>query len=196
MPKLSNAKYEAFCHAYISDGWNATQAAKTAGYSVKTANSKGSQLLAIVSIQERIDELILEGLGMQREQLKQKVLDELQGIAFADVTEDVNVETVEEEVEGWDDINEKPVKVKREHQIVTIRDTKHSTNKKAIAGIKQTKDGIVITYHDKKPALEKLGQVAGLFDDGLQAKKVEVELTTPEERKARLKELMEKRSKK
>lgn len=47
---------EQFCHEYLVD-LNATQAAIRAGYSKNGANSKGSQLLAVVSIQDRISEL-------------------------------------------------------------------------------------------------------------------------------------------
>lgn len=56
MPKLKNAKYEAFCNEYVVDR-NGAQSAIRAGYSAKTANSKAAQLLTIVSIQERINEL-------------------------------------------------------------------------------------------------------------------------------------------
>ena len=56
MSKLKNAKYEAFCNEYVVDR-NGAQAAIRAGYSAKTANSKAAQLLTIVSIQERIEEL-------------------------------------------------------------------------------------------------------------------------------------------
>lgn len=198
MAKLENKRYESFCQNYVAHGWNATQAAKDAGYSDKTAYSQGARLLKRVEIQKRIDEIVLEGLGMQREQLKAKVLEEWKAIAFHDVTDDINVLTTEVHEKEWDPVNEKFVMVPREMQIVTIKDTKGSKNKKAIAGIKQTKDGIVITYHDKKPALERLGQVAGLIDDGLQPKKVELEISelSPEERKARLAELMEKAGRK
>lgn len=193
MSKLSNKRYESFCQSYVSTGWNATRAAKDAGYSEKTAYSQGSRLLKIVEVQQRIDEIILEGLGMQREQLKAKVLEEWKAIAFHNVLDDINVETVTVQEKQWNPQTEDFEYVEKEIQTVTIKDTKDSVNSKAIAGIKQTKDGIVITYHDKKPALERLGGVAGLIDDGLQAKKVEVELTTSEERKARLAELMSKR---
>ena len=46
-------KQERFCEEYMID-LNATQAAIRAGYSPKTANEQGSQLLAKLSIQNRI----------------------------------------------------------------------------------------------------------------------------------------------
>lgn len=50
-------KQEAFCREYLID-LNATQAAIRAGYSEKTANEQGSQNLAKLSIQTRIQELM------------------------------------------------------------------------------------------------------------------------------------------
>ena len=52
MAKL-NEKQRRFVDEYLID-LNATQAAIRAGYSVKTANEQGSQLLAKLSIQSEI----------------------------------------------------------------------------------------------------------------------------------------------
>ena len=49
-------KQEKFCDEYMID-LNATQAAMRAGYSNKTANEQGAQLLAKLSIKARIQEL-------------------------------------------------------------------------------------------------------------------------------------------
>jgi phage terminase small subunit len=49
-------KMERFCQEYLID-LNATQAATRAGYSRRTANEQGSQLLAKLSIKQRIEEL-------------------------------------------------------------------------------------------------------------------------------------------
>jgi len=61
MPALTNTKgftdkQEKFCQEYLID-MNATQAAIRAGFSKKTANEQGSQLLAKLSIKKRIQEL-------------------------------------------------------------------------------------------------------------------------------------------
>ncbi len=53
----TKAKYDAFCRAYHVNGNNATQAAIDAGYSKKTAGSKGSDLLKIVYIQDELQKL-------------------------------------------------------------------------------------------------------------------------------------------
>jgi phage terminase small subunit len=52
-----NQKQDMFCREYLID-LNGAQAAIRAGYSEKGANSKGSQLLAIVSIQNHISILM------------------------------------------------------------------------------------------------------------------------------------------
>lgn len=54
-----NDKQEMFCREYLID-LNATQAAIRAGYSERTANEQGSQLLSKLSIRDRISELIQE----------------------------------------------------------------------------------------------------------------------------------------
>ncbi len=50
---LKNRKYEAFCQEFMIDS-NGAQAAIRAGYSENGANVKGSQLLTIVSVQNRL----------------------------------------------------------------------------------------------------------------------------------------------
>jgi len=58
---LENAQHEMFSRAYAKRP-NATEAAKQAGYSEKTAYSQGSRLLKDVEIQERISILQCEAL--------------------------------------------------------------------------------------------------------------------------------------
>jgi len=53
---------ELFCHEYLKDR-NVTQAAIRAGYSARSADSKGSQLLARPLIQYRVNRLIEAQLG-------------------------------------------------------------------------------------------------------------------------------------
>ena len=50
---------EIFVREYLID-FNATQAAKRAGYSAKTAGSKGEQLLKVVEIKKAIDAALAE----------------------------------------------------------------------------------------------------------------------------------------
>lgn len=59
MPELKNKQRERFCLEYAS-GQNGTQAAVAAGYSEKTAGSKANQLLKIVEVKNRIEELMAQ----------------------------------------------------------------------------------------------------------------------------------------
>jgi len=80
--KLS-PKERAFCLAYISLKEGQAAAIK-AGYSVKTAASKGSQLLRKVKVRAEIDRL--EGKVETKAIItKQRVLDELACVGFADM---------------------------------------------------------------------------------------------------------------
>lgn len=56
-----NSKQQAFVEAYCCNGFNATQAAITAGYSEKTAKSQGGRLLTNVDIKAAIDKFKSKG---------------------------------------------------------------------------------------------------------------------------------------
>jgi phage terminase small subunit len=144
MPALSNPKYEAFCQEYMKD-LNGAQAAIRAGYSEKGANVKGAQLLAIVSISERIQELMQE--RQQRTQVTaDMVIAELAKIGFHNVQDFVN---------GGN----------------SILELKHLDANKtaAVSAVKTTlkADGDLVSevkFHDKVAALEKLGKHLGIFE--------------------------------
>ena len=144
MPALSNPKYEAFCQEYMKD-LNGAQAAIRAGYSEKGANVKGAQLLAIVSISERIKELMQD--RQQRTQVTaDMVIAELAKIGFHNVQDFVN---------GGN----------------SILELKHLDANKtaAVSSVKTTlkADGDLVSevkFHDKVAALEKLGKHLGIFE--------------------------------
>lgn len=84
-------KQARFCEEYMVD-LNATQAAIRAGYSPKTANEQGSQLLAKLSIQNRIAQLQAEqsrrtGVSADR------VVRELAKIAFVNAADLIDPKT-------------------------------------------------------------------------------------------------------
>lgn len=56
-----NSKQQAFVEAYCCNGFNATQAAITAGYSEKTAKEQGHRLLTNVHIKEAVDAFKAKG---------------------------------------------------------------------------------------------------------------------------------------
>lgn len=53
---MLNVRQKAFCEYYVASG-NATESAKKAGYSERTAKSIGQRLLTFVDIQSYIEEL-------------------------------------------------------------------------------------------------------------------------------------------
>lgn len=89
---LSN-KEEIFVREYLKNGFNATQAAKKAGYSEKTAYSQGQRLLKKVEIKEELDNQMdktFKKLDIDREELIMKafkvteVYNELLALALKD----------------------------------------------------------------------------------------------------------------
>lgn len=168
-----NVRQLKFCDEYIICEFDAGAAAENAGYSKKTAYSMGPRLLKDERIKERISDLINESLGTNRDQLRYKVIKEMASIAFADVTEDIQIVTEKSSVNVIVD----GIKHKKEIeiQVVKIADTKKMKHKAAISSIKQTDKGIEIKYHSKDRTLENLGRYGGLFTD-----KLEIESTGPE----------------
>ena len=85
MARKLTDKQQRFVDEYLID-LNATQAAVRAGYSVKTANEQGSQLLAKLSIQQAIAEKMAE--RSRRTGVNQdRVVLELAKIAFVKLTD-------------------------------------------------------------------------------------------------------------
>ena len=144
MAKLT-PKQKRFVAEYLVD-LNATAAAKRAGYSEKTAEQVGYQLLqkttVSAAIQNRRDKL-----QSKLEITQETVLQELASIAFASGADFVNVTG-----DGR----------------VAVKATDEVPREKlpAIAGIKQNQFGVEIKLHDKARALELLGKHLGLFVPG------------------------------
>lgn len=143
-------KQATFCQEYLID-LNATQAAIRAGYSPKTANEQGAQLLANLSIRREIDRLKAErsrrtGITADR------VLQELARIAFVNPTDVINPE----DASVRDDLDEDDAAVIAGVRIKTI------PGKDGGQGIERD-----VRLHDKVRALELLGKHLGLFEDKL-----------------------------
>jgi phage terminase small subunit len=153
-----------FCEEYIID-LNATQAAIRAGYSAKTANEQGSQTLAILSVQEYIQEL-KEERSSRTEVTADRVIKELAAIAFANIDDFVKVVEVEVKTVEFDEEGE-PIESIRMHKMVNVYETDKVDQAKipAIASIKQSRDGIELKTHDKIKSLELLGRHLGMWVD-------------------------------
>lgn len=156
-------KQARFVAEYLVD-LNATEAAKRAGYSEKTAYSIGFENLKKPEIQEAIQQA--KDARAERTGITQdRVLQELARVAFASgtdfarvVSEDIPVTTVDDEGNLQKTI--------RRIQRVELVDTDRVDPEKraAIAGIKEGKHGIEVSSYDKVKALELLGKHLGLFD--------------------------------
>ncbi len=154
--KRLTVKQETFCQQYLID-LNASRAAIRTGYSANTANIKGHQLLNKPAIAERVKALIDE--RSERTAITaDKVLNELAAIGFANVKDFVTV--VEKERPGKKGVVHK-------YKAVEINQTGdiEAEKMKAVAGIRNTKDGIVVMMHDKVKALELIAKHLQMFKD-------------------------------
>jgi hypothetical protein len=81
IPDELNEKQKLFCIEYLKD-FNGTRAAIAAGFSENSAHVIASQQLRILKVRNYINEQIEENLNATKSELRQKVLDEIQSIAF------------------------------------------------------------------------------------------------------------------
>lgn len=149
--KKLTQKQELFCLEYVID-FNATQAAIRAGYSKKTANVIGPENLAKPCIMNRVKELT-EPIEQKPKDLRQRIIDELVSIAFADASDFFEEIKVEDE-EG-----------KVTHSYRQIRpDVLDSPHIAAIQAFEPSAYGQKIKVADKQKALEMLSRHVGLFN--------------------------------
>jgi phage terminase small subunit len=174
-------KQKRFCDEYLID-LNATQAAIRAGYSERTAYRTGADNLKKPQIQECISKS--QNDREKRTEITQDmVVKELAAIAFQKVSDYAHVVEKEAfaEIEGRRiplcDSNGEPVMVQTVE--LTLTDKLTDNQIKAIAGIKQGRNGVEVNTCGKEKALELLGRHLGMFTD-------KVELTGIEEQKVKL----------
>lgn len=155
------AKQEKFCAEYIIDK-NATAAAARAGYSKKTADKQGWELLQNPKVKARIEELLHEAM-IRCELSADMVIKELQAMAFFSIRDFVD--------EGN-----------------TIKDlTTLSREKlKPVTGIKVTEkvdsEGYLLTVTelklaDKRASLVDLGRHLGIFKEDNEQGAIKIKVT-------------------
>lgn len=148
------ARQERFCTEYIVD-LNATAAAIRAGYSAKTAEQIGWQLLQKTSVQNRIAEL-QKSRAKRVQVTADDVLRELMRLGFSDIrgvatwaedgTRLIDSETITEDAARTiSEISSVATTMVTDHGAVTTTRTK-------------------IKLHSKMQALRALGEHLGLFD--------------------------------
>ena len=136
---LTNPRYEQFCQAYMVTN-NATQAAKDAKYSEKTAKTKGNQLLSIVDIRNRLSHLqdrLAEKCGVT----VQMLMEEWKKIGFANIKGIVGTGNKIRNISGLTDE-------------VTA----------GIASVATSKTSVKVTMHSKETALEHMGKMIGAYE--------------------------------
>ena len=137
--KELNDKQRLFCIEYLKD-FNATQAAKRAGYSVRTARSIGAENLAKPDIQAEVSKQIGLLLDQAKIHLEKQIFDYWIKRAFYDVTEIVNLK-------GKLKMTEKQLREKGLHVCID------SINKKVNEHGEET---ITYKFADKDKAVEML----------------------------------------
>ena len=142
-----NAKQSRFVDEYLID-LNATQAAKRAGYSEKTAEVIGAQLLKKTLVKHAVEQAI--ALRSARTGITQeRILEELRRIAFSD----------KRRLTSWGADG------------VRLRDCDELADEDAAAvseiseTVTQHGGSLRIKTHDKVKALELLGRHIGMFGD-------------------------------
>lgn len=154
-PKLT-AKQRRFCNEYLID-LNATQAAIRAGYSKKTAEQGGAQLLRNIKVLTEINGRMKDRQA-RTEITQDRVLKELAKIGFSDIRKAV----------AWGP--EVPVSDPITGETLAANGVALLASKElddatagAVAEISQTAQGIKIKLHDKRAALVDLGRHLGMF---------------------------------
>ena len=145
-----NDKREAFCQEYLVD-LNATQAAIRAGYSEHTANEQGAQLLAILSVQDRVAELMAKR-SKRTEITADSVLQELALLGFSNMGDYAKYGNNGVTLTPSDELSRK--------QLACLSEVSETVT----VGKRTTK----FKLHDKKGSLELLGTHLKLFTDKLE----------------------------
>lgn len=149
-------KQERFVAEYLVD-LNATQAAIRAGYSERTADKQGSQLLGKTSIAAAIQEA--QAKRSDRTEITQdRVLQELARIGFADIRKAVAWGSAPDgAIDDEGAPAEYPVELKPSSEV-------DDETAAAISEISLTAQGVKLKMHDKLSALEKLARHLGMLN--------------------------------
>jgi len=144
-----NERQKKFCREYIVD-LNGKQAAIRAGYSAKTAEVKGSQLLSLVKVKVYIEEL-MEKRGERTKVTADMVISELSKVAFHDIRKFYNDDGT---LKGITDLDDDSASILSSFK--TRKENKGDSDYDIIEEYKR---------QDKMKALELLGKHFGIFTD-------------------------------
>lgn len=188
---LVTKNQEIFVDEYLID-FNATRAYKVAYPNIKkdeTAAAAGARMLRNVNVANYIEKR-MDDRKKRIEITQDKVLEELALVAFsnaADYAQIIQKQAVDissGKCVPMIDKDGKPVMMKQVD--VTLTEKLTEEQKRALASIKEGRNGIEIKTHDKVHALELLGRHLGMFKD-------KVEVSGLVEEQSKLSELLEQR---
>lgn len=184
---MTNAQ-KRFCDEYLID-LNATRAYKVAYPNCKkdeTASQAGSRLLRNVKVQNYISKK-MKDREKRTEITQDKVIQELANVAFSNGTDFAQIVEKEYEENIYDEEGNCIGTESKKYKCLELTNTKDLTEqqKSAIAGIKQTANGIEIKTNDKVKALELLGRHLGIFND-----KLDVNVKEKEEKKNAISDIL------
>jgi len=129
-------KQRAFVEHYLAT-WNATEAAKRAGYSAKTAQEQGSQLLSKLIVQQLVEKRIAE-LKMTSDEVLLRLADQ----ARSDMSDFIN-----------------------SHGEVDVKAARRNKKLHLVKRYSLTDKGVSVELHDAQAALVQIGRILALFAD-------------------------------
>ena len=139
-----NKKQRVFVEEYLQC-WNATEAARRAGYSERTARTQGSKLLTKVDIAEEISKRISE-IAMSADEVLVRLAEQAR-VSLGDI-----VTIYGKGKDAWYLDLPKVIEEGKGHLIKSLVPTQY---------------GLKVELHDKQKALELLGRHHQLFTDKL-----------------------------
>lgn len=168
-------KQRRFVDQYLVD-LNATQAALRAGYSEKSAEDIGRQLLRKTPVADAVARR-MKDREKRTEITQDKVLRELAKIGFSDIRKIVKWGETELRISDGEDGDLMPY-----HGLALVDSSEvDDDTAAAIAEVSQGREGLKVKLHDKKGALVEMGRHLGLFipkghaDLDIELKRIEIE---------------------
>lgn len=136
-------KQQIFVLEYLNC-WNASEAARRAGYSPKTANEQGARLLANASVASEISHEIEE-----RQIKPAEVLLRLTEQARSDMTDFITIDPATGRAS------------------IDLAKVKELGKLHLVKKVKTTRQGVEVELYDQQAALEKLGKALGVLRDNV-----------------------------
>jgi phage terminase small subunit len=158
-----------FCQEYCRNGWNGTQAAIKAGYSVDTAKQIATENLSKPVIREYIDKIkndfeLLCGIS------KAKIIEEHQKLAFSSISHLHNT---------W--IERKEFDQLTDEQKACIAEISTQVRKQVIDEVMYEIEFVKIKLYDKQKALDSIAKLMG-YEATIKTQEVQSELSEQETR--------------